>query len=180
MNEFYNQMPNADRTIDIQGSRPVIEFMTYTNSTKINLANKGLDGFTPSRMTSYLELFKAANLTNYIKMVCNEQKSKKALPFYVGNPGRDIVFDNKSIRALSLDTEVVSAGRGGSLNKISPTLEKFKDDYVDYLNRNRDKSGLYEEVKEITGGNKERQRVLTEALNLFHESMPNGERKINI
>jgi hypothetical protein len=40
MNEFYNQMPNNDRAIDIQGSRPVIEFMTYTNSTKINLANK--------------------------------------------------------------------------------------------------------------------------------------------
>ena len=180
MNEFYNQMPNADRTIDIVGTWPVIEFKTYTKSTKINVANKSLVGFTPKGMASYLELFKAANLTNYIKMVCGPKESKKGLPFYIGNPGRDITFNDTSTRSLSTDTEIVSAGRGGALHDISPTLESFKQDYVDYLNRSRDKTGLSEKVRKITGENKERERELIDTLNTFHKNMPNGEKKIDI
>ncbi len=35
---------------------------------------------------------------------------------------------------MSTDTEIISAGIGGNLQKVSPKLEQHKQDYVDYLN----------------------------------------------
>lgn len=83
INTFYNQMPNASRKIDISGTRENMTFKTYDQTAKINLNNKELIGFTPSRFTSYAETFKAANLTNRIKYLCKDKQAKSEKPFYL-------------------------------------------------------------------------------------------------
>ena len=134
INTFWNTMPNAPRKIDIIGNGPTVQFKTYDQSSTINLDNKELVGFTPSRFDSYYETFKVANLTNRIKFLCKDKVANTPTPFHISTPGGDIEFANTSL--LKSDTEIVSAGRGGSLNKISPILEweVNKQAYCDYLN----------------------------------------------
>jgi len=134
INTFYDQMPNAEKKIELNGTRPEITFKTYEQTTAIDLKNKELKGFTPNRFSSYLETFKAANLTNRIKFLCKDKEAKSDKPFYLSPGGRDITFDNANIFSKDFDTEIVSAGRFGALEKISPTLEKNKQAYCDYLN----------------------------------------------
>ncbi len=134
INTFYDQMPNASRKIEISWTRPTITFKTYDQSSTINLENKELVGFTPSRFDSYAETFKAANLTNRIKFLCKDKTAKKENPFYLSTAGKDITFDDASLFSTSFDTEIMTAGWGGSLKNVSPKLEKFKSEYCDYLN----------------------------------------------
>jgi hypothetical protein len=126
-------MPNASKKIDITGTRPKITFTTYNQSSILNLEKKELEGFTPKEFDSYTEAFKAANLTNRIKEICKNKEAKSEKPFYL-SVGRDITFDNATIFSTDFDTEIMTAGRGGSLTKVSPILETHKQEYCDYLN----------------------------------------------
>lgn len=134
INTFYEQMPNASKKIDIEGTRPKVMFTTYDQKVELNLENKELVGFTPTQFDSYAELFKAANLTNRIKDICKDKEAKSENPFYLSTTGRDITFDDASLFSTSFDTEIMTAGWGGSLKNVSPKLEKFKQEYSDYLN----------------------------------------------
>lgn len=131
INTFYDYMPNAEKKIDIQWKRPTITFGTYNQTTTINLANKELIGFTPSRFSSYAEVFKAANLSNYIKDICKDKETNTPTPFHISNTG-NIEFSEPSL--WTLDTKILTAGRGGALKNISQTLEDNKQAYCDYLN----------------------------------------------
>lgn len=124
INSFHEQMPNAEKKIEIKGNRPEITFGTYEQSWEINLQNKELIGFTPKRFSSYLEVFKAANLTNRIKEICKDKQAVSDKPFYLSPGGRDITFDNANIFSRNFDTEIMTAWRWGALEKVSPTLEK--------------------------------------------------------
>jgi len=137
INSFYKQMPNAEKKIEINGKRPEIQFKTYDQTTNIDLNKKELKGFTPNRFSSYLEAFKSANLTNRIKFLCKDKETKSEKPFYLSPGGRDITFDNADIFSKDFDTEIMTAGRFGALKKVSPTLEKNKQAYCDYLNANK-------------------------------------------
>ena len=134
INTFYNQMPTANKKVELLGTRPNISFKTYDQSTNINLENKELVGFTPKLFTSYAEIFKAANLTNRIKSICKDKQIQSEKPFYLSTLGQDITFDNAKIFSIDFDTEIMTAGRWGSLKKVSPTLETDKQKYCDYLN----------------------------------------------
>jgi len=134
VNTFYNKMPSTNKKIELTGTRPTITFGTYEQSSTINLENKELVGFTPKQFTSYFEVFKAANLTNRIKFLCKDKQAKSEKPFYLSTPGRDITFDDEELFSTKFDTEIMTAGRWGSLKKVSPTLEKDKQSYCDYLN----------------------------------------------
>ncbi len=136
INSFHEQMPNAEKKIELSGTRPMITFGTYEQSTTINLENKELIGFTPKRFSSYLEVLKAANLTNRIKEICKDKQAVSDKPFYL-SAGRDITFDNAKLFSTDFDTEIMTAGRWGSLKKVSQTLEKNKQAYCDYLNANK-------------------------------------------
>jgi len=131
INTFYDYMPNAEKKISLQWNRPAITFETYNNQTKVDVSTKSLSGFSASRFDSYFELFKAANLTNYIKDICKDKKSANPNPFHISNTG-NIEFSSPS--AFTLDTKILTWGRGGSLKKVSPTLEANKQAYCDYLN----------------------------------------------
>ncbi|MFA6256344.1 MAG: hypothetical protein WC606_04110 [Candidatus Absconditabacterales bacterium] len=132
INTFYNKMPNADKKIDLTGAGSEITFKTYDQTSTINLEKKSLKGFTPSSFSSYYELFKAASLTNYIKKLCKDKEATTAEPFHISTPGGDIEFADPSL--FKFDTEIVSAGMGGSLKEISPILETYKKEYCTYLN----------------------------------------------
>lgn len=134
INTFYDQMPNASKKIEITWTRPTITFKTYGQTSTINLENKELVGFTPSRFDSYAETFKAANLTNRIKEICKDKEAKSEKPFYLSTAGKDITFDDASLFSTSFDTEIMTAWWGGSLKKVSPTLDTYKQEYCDYLN----------------------------------------------
>lgn len=134
LNKFYQYMPNATKKIEIIGNWPELIFKTYDKETKININNKELIGFSPKGFDSYFELFKAASLTNYIKKVCKDKTAISADPFTISKPGADIEFDDAKVFSTKFDTEIISGGRGWALSNVSPTLEKYKQDYCDYLN----------------------------------------------
>lgn len=134
INSFYNQMPNAEKKIELSGTRPEITFKTYEQTTTINISNKEIVWFTPNRFSSYLETFKAANLTNRIKFLCKDKEAKSDKPFYLSPVGRDITFDNAKIFSPDFDTEIMTAWWGWNLKKVSPTLDAYKQEYCDYLN----------------------------------------------
>lgn len=134
MNSFYDYFPVSNETIDIQGTRPNITFITYGETTPLNLDKKTIADLSVNRkFSSYLETFKAANLTNYIKKLCKGKEAKSEKPFYLSS-GKDITFDNAKIFSKDFDTEMVNAWWGGTLENISPTLEDNKQAYCDYLN----------------------------------------------
>ncbi len=89
-----------------------------------------MDGLNATgKFASYAELFKAANLTNRLKDICKEITAVKENPFYIQSS--DLMFDNAKVFSLSFDTEMVEER---TLNSISPTLFKYKEDYCKYLN----------------------------------------------
>jgi hypothetical protein len=65
---------------------------------------------TNQKFSSYVELFRATNLTNYIKKLSKDKESTTPTPFHISTPGRDIEFTDPS--TFKLDTEIVSAGMG--------------------------------------------------------------------
>lgn len=133
INSFYEKMPSSNRAIDLTGTRPNITFKTYDQTTTLNLEKKTIDGLVANNeFSSYLETYKAASLTNYIKKVCKDKEAITTTPFHVSMPGGDIEFSEPS--TFKFDTEIVSAGMWGSLREISPTLENNKQAYCDYLN----------------------------------------------
>lgn len=134
LNTFREKMPNASRKIDISGTRENLTFTTYDQKSTINLKNKELVGFTPSRFDSYYETIKAANLTNRIKFLCKDKEAQSEKPFYLSTIGKDITFDDEPIFSTAFDTEIMTAGRGGALKNVSPILEENKQAYCDYLN----------------------------------------------
>jgi len=66
---------------------------------------------TTKKFDSYLEMFKAANLTNYIKKICKDKQAVSDKPFYLSTVGSDITFDNAKLFSTDFDTEIMSAGR---------------------------------------------------------------------
>lgn len=136
INRFYEYMPSADKKIELGDDPKKLKFKTYWEETEIDIDDKRLNGFTPTAFDSFFELFKAASLTNYIKKVCKEKVAIKEPPFYI-SAGGDITFDNAKLFSKDFDTEILSGGIRWSLEKISPTLEKYKKDYRDYLNGGR-------------------------------------------
>ncbi len=122
-------MPNAGKKIELIGTRPKITFKTYNQSSTINLNNKELVGFTPSRFNSYCETFKAASLTNRIRFLCKDKNAKSDKPFYLVNG--DITFDDAKIFSTSFDTEILESQ---TLESVSPVLSTYKQEYCDYLN----------------------------------------------
>jgi len=129
INTFYDYMPNASKKIELSGTREALTFKTYDQTSTINLKNKELVGFTPSGFDSYAEAFKAANLTNRLKFICKDKTAVKEKPFYLS--GSDIMFDDAKIFSTSFDTDMLASE---SLEKISPTLSSYKQEYCDYLN----------------------------------------------
>jgi hypothetical protein len=132
INTFYDYMPNATKKIELSGTREALTFKTYDQTSTINLKNKELVGFTPHDFDSYAETFKVANLTNRIKNICSSTSGKEAVkekPFYLS--GSDIMFDDAKIFSTSFDTDMLASE---SLEKISPTLFSYKQEYCDYLN----------------------------------------------
>jgi len=141
MNKFYEYFPTADKKIELIGNDPkTIIFKTYGKETKINIDSdkKILVDFNPSGFNDYFELFKAANLTNRIKKICEDKKAVSKEPFKV-SALKNIDFDSAKLRSFKFDTEIQSAGRGWELEDISPTLEAHKKDYCDYLNNTKPK-----------------------------------------
>lgn len=187
MNEFYKKRPNADKLIDIVESWDIVEFKTYNQSTTINLNKKSIEGFTPSRFENYEELFNAVNLTNRIKYLCKERVANAVEPFRIST-GWDITFDDAKVFSLDFDTELMAAGRWGSLEKISPILEKYKEYYRDYLNNSKpkfrldikDQTWLLEKIRKISGWDNKKERELMIAINEFREQMPNADKDIDI
>jgi hypothetical protein len=57
-----------------------------------------------------MEMFKAANLTNRIKVICKDKQAVSEKPFYLSTPGGDITFDNAKIFSTDFDTEIMTAG----------------------------------------------------------------------
>jgi hypothetical protein len=57
-----------------------------------------------------MEMFKAANLTNRIKVICKDKQAVSEKPFYLSTPGDDITFDNAKIFSTDFDTEIMTAG----------------------------------------------------------------------
>lgn len=134
LNSFYEKWPTSNKNIEISWNRPTITFKTYDQTSTINLENKTLTWLTATQeFSSYLETFKAASLTNYIKKVCKDKTAVSDKPFYL-SAGKDITFDNADIFSTDFDTEIMTAGWGGALEKVSPTLEENKQAYCDYLN----------------------------------------------
>ncbi|MEI8092102.1 MAG: hypothetical protein WCG98_08140 [bacterium] len=132
MNLFHDQMKsNRDQKIDLKYiNRPNVGFETYGQITDLNMEEKAMKGFTAAAFPDYLELFKAASLTNRIKDLCKDKDADKD-PFNISFPGGDIEFNEND---KTFDTEILSAGIGGELNDISPRLEDHKDNYIAYLN----------------------------------------------
>jgi hypothetical protein len=100
-------MPSADKEIDIIGRDPIIELKSYHKTTKINLNNKTMEGFSANKaFPTYFELFKAANLTNRIKFICKNKTAKDRTPFdlSMGN----IVFDDAKVFSREFDTTVIT------------------------------------------------------------------------
>jgi len=134
INSFYEKMPSSNNKIEIAWTRPEIKFTTYDQISSINLENKTLVGFTANKkFTSYLEAFKAANLTNRIKFLCKDKQAISEKPFYL-SAGKDITFDNAKLFSTDFDTEIMTAWRWGELKNVSPILEDNKQAYCDYLN----------------------------------------------
>ena len=90
---FYAYWPNAEKKVDITGTRPKVKFETYGEKTEIDLSNKVMTDFTPKAFPDYFELFKAANLTNSIKYICKSKETNEGLPYKVSS--NDIAFDHK-------------------------------------------------------------------------------------
>lgn len=135
INKFYEYMPNASKKIELIGNDPTnITFKTYEKETTINLNDKSLNGFSPSRFDSYFELFKATSLTNRIKKLCEDKTAVADKPFKLSGVWGDIEFNDAKVFSAKFDTEILSAGLRWSLKTISPTLEKYKQEYCDYLN----------------------------------------------
>ncbi len=136
LNTFYESWPTADKTgLDIIGTWPIVEFKTYGYTTKIDMDNKKMEWLNAqTKFDSYMEMFKAANLTNRIKVICKDKQAVSEKPFYLSTPGGDITFDNAKIFSTDFDTEIMTAGWWGELKKVSSTLEKSKKEYCDYLN----------------------------------------------
>lgn len=135
INKFYEYMPNASKKIELIGNDPTnIMFKTYEKETTINLNDKALNGFSPSRFDSYFELFKAASLTNRIKKLCEDKTAVADKPFKLSGVWGDIEFDDAKVFSAKFDTEILSGWLRWSLKTVSPTLEKYKQDYCDYLN----------------------------------------------
>ena len=104
-------------------------FKTYNQISTINIEKKTLVGFTPKGFNSYLETFKAANLTNRIKFLCKDKNAKSGKPFYLANG--DITFNDEKIFSTGFDTEILESQ---TLEGISPILSTYKQEYCDYLN----------------------------------------------
>jgi hypothetical protein len=58
-------------------------------------------------MGSYLELFKVASLTNYIKKICKDKVAKEVKPFYL-SLGK-VFFNDASIFSTDFDTEIIKS-----------------------------------------------------------------------
>lgn len=196
INTFWEKMPNGERNIELRGTRSTIEFVTYEQSSAINLEKKTLTGFTPDRFDSYAELFKVANLTNRIQAICKDKVSQKPEPFYVDTVTGDITFDNAKFWSTDFDTRIMSGGRGGELANTSPILETYKKEYATYLNGLRDwkvvapevaprepevarYTGLDTQINAITTDPAIRAELST-GISLFYNYMPSGEKKIEI
>jgi len=182
MKRFYTKMPSSERNrITLTGTRPTLYFGTYGQRTDINLQYTTMDTFSAPKFTDEEELFKAANLTNYIKMITNgkDTSARDGKPFYEGKTG-NIIFNDEGTRSLSTDTKILSAGLFGTLGKISPTLEKYKTEYVAYLNTLRDRTWLLSKVRTFSAGNAQREKDIIAALNVFYDYMPNNTRKIEL
>lgn len=130
--EFYKAFPNSNKEVKMIPSGTDIAFQTYETNTPLDLVGKKIVGLDVT-FPDYFELFKAANLINRIKQVTKDKEAGSE-PFNKSLFGRDIEFnqDNKF-----LDTEAVSAGLWGTLNKISPQLEDNKTLFINYLDQKR-------------------------------------------
>lgn len=198
---FYEYMPTGEKNIELIGNGPEIQFKTYGQTTKINIDSKTLVGFTPSSFDSYFELFKAANLTNRIQDLCKDKVSVKPNPFYIAKaniPGLegitdailgDIMFNTAEIFSLDRDFNVQTAGMFGKLEGISPILEEYKDDYMNYLNGIRNRkikppeveqldtlpAALVTTINTIVGNNPEKADIL-KGLQEFYTKRPTADR----
>ncbi len=133
INIFYEKRPTTNKTwLDIIGNGPTVQFRTYNETININLDTKKIEGLPSSSFPTYTELFKAANLTNYIKYICRSKESKNPKPFYLSSlPTKDLMFNDVQIFSSLFDTEIINFK---TLKDISPTLFTFKKEYCDYLN----------------------------------------------
>ena len=142
MHIFYDKMPKNilwKKEIKIIQTAGKIYLETYTGSTEIDIDKKTLTWLSDNTGKEYVfssinEVFLAANLTNYIKKICKDKTAVAEKPFTISSPGWDIEFNDAKMFSLSFDTEIITAGWWGSLEKVSPTLEKNKQKYCDYLN----------------------------------------------
>jgi hypothetical protein len=136
INLFYNEMPSDKRNdIKLTWTLTSAKFKTYKQITEINLDTKAIKDlwivFLDDEDDNYLELMKAANLTNYIRSIFKD-KSGWDEPFNTSFLGGDIEFAQTW---KIFDTEAVSAGIWGSLWDVSESLEDKKSIYVAYLNK---------------------------------------------
>ena len=87
LNDFYDYMPSTNREhIGLKITTAAsIDFVTYDEETSINLAgdNKYMNDFGTGKFPTYLELFKAANLTNRIKKILTNTESGSNTPFKI-------------------------------------------------------------------------------------------------
>ena len=140
MRTFYDKMPKNDigkKEVKIIQSQGILYLETYSWTTEINIDKKTMKWFTDNTgkeyvFSSYSNLLVAANLTNYIKKICKDKETNTTTPFHISTIWNDIEFTNPS--RFKINTEIISAGIGWSLKDISPTLEKHKQAYCDYLN----------------------------------------------
>ena len=86
LKRFYTQREHDDRSeLEVIGGRPKIQFRTYGKIVTLNLLDASIVGFSErfnedkkDASKNYTELFKAANLTNYIQMVIGDKIPHKS------------------------------------------------------------------------------------------------------
>lgn len=150
--QFYTDRPTDEATkkwLEIKNDGGRVSLETYGQNTRIDLGSKTMLWLNSSFFSSTKELLKAANLTNRIKEITKIQKDIPENPFR--SISWWIKFNNSEwFEVRKLDDKVISSE---GLQKVSPTLDKTKDQYIAYLNdrwKNKEKPDYIPDAAVIT------------------------------
>ncbi len=147
-NILYKEKPGSSKEkVEFKEKDTKIYIKTYGERTAIDPEKLIISGYkkedgTPIVFSWYQELLKSANLTNYMKSIFRgKAKGDKYNPFestWLGDKltrdRGDIMFNDGANKYNPIHTEAIDGGRFGTLGKISPKIEKNKEEYINYLN----------------------------------------------
>ncbi|MCF7835193.1 hypothetical protein K9M48_04055 [Candidatus Gracilibacteria bacterium] len=147
---------NNNKNIEFKEFGGNVYLKTYGEWTPINVARKTISGLDYNSVDiffeSTMEMIKVANLTNYIKKLFRGRSQNLDRPFEITsavdwirlNGVGDLVYKEKdkdpNLKRYEIKkydpsyTEVIDSGWGGDLKGISPILNKYTNEYANYLN----------------------------------------------